>query len=529
MRCELKTYQDLLECGNDEAARIDFIEAAITDHKSSFIYKTAVDAQLYYHGENPTISFYEKVIRDLNGNAHKNMFAANHKIASRFFGFVVDQAVSYLLGNGVTFSNPDTKEKLGKNFDQRMCKAMICAMNGGVVFGFWNMDHVEVFKITEFVPLYDEENGALMAGIRWWQIADDKPLRCTLYEIDGFTEFIKQKGSDLSLMQPKRPYKVYSTTSEFGTTQIYNGENYPTFPIVPLKNNDECKSELCGRRNTIDALDLACSNMVNDVDEGNLVYWLMVGYGGMSASDYAKAIDQIYMTHVVSTDDENTKIEPHTIEAPFDGTQATIDMLEKKLYQDFQAFDASAVTAGNQTATAIKASYVPLDLKMDKFEGQMTEFINGILALAGIDDEPTYTRNRIINTQEEIQSILMVAPYVTSEYITRKLLTIMGDADQVDAILDALDDENMSRFGGSDNSDDKDNVPTTDEAIDAAEETVGKTLNGSQTASLITIINNLSNGKITEGQAVKILMTSIGVSRKEALAIIRGKVDDDVA
>lgn len=32
---------------------------------------------------------------------------------------------------------------------------------------------------------------------------------------------------------------------------------------MPLRNNCDCKSELTGRRNTIDALDLCCSNMVN--------------------------------------------------------------------------------------------------------------------------------------------------------------------------------------------------------------------------------------------------------------------------
>jgi predicted ABC-type transport system involved in lysophospholipase L1 biosynthesis ATPase subunit len=52
---------------------------------------------------------------------------------------------------------------------------------------------------------------------------------------------------------------------------------------------------------------------------------------------------------------------------------------------------------------------------------------------------------------------------------------------------------------------------------------VGKTLNGSQTSSLITVIKGLKSGDITEGQAVRILTTSIGVTREEALAIIRGE------
>ena len=529
----MKTYQDLLACGDDEKERIAFIKSAIADHKRSDLYKIAVDAQLYYQGENPTINQYEKILYDMQGKAHQDMYTANHKIASSFFKLAVRQECSYLLGNGVTFQDEFNQKKLGDNFDLMVSRAGLYSLIGGVSFGFWNMDHLEVFKITEFVPLYDEENGALMAGVRFWQIDRDKPLRATLYELDGITEYIQRKDSDMEAIEwkeekIKRAYIVHKTTTELDKTVIHNGENYPTFPIVPLKNNEQCKSELCGKRNTIDALDLSCSNMVNNVDEGNIIYWVLTNCGGMDYVDAERFLNIVKKSHVAFMDnaEDGAHAEPHTIEAPFTGTQATIDMLEKKLYQDFQAFDASAVTAGNQTATAIKASYVPLDLKTDGFEEQVTEFILGILKLAGIDYKPTYTRNQIVNKQEEIQTVLMTAPYTTPEYITRKLLTILGDADMVEEILKELAAEDLNKFdGGGDASDGEDGgeTPTTDEAIDAAEEAVGKTLNGSQTSSLITVIKGLKSGDITEGQAVRILTTSIGVTREEALAIIRGE------
>ena len=120
-------------------------------------------------------------------------------------------------------------------------------------------------------------------------------------------------------------------------------------------------------------------------------------------------------------------------------------MLTKKLYTDFQAFDASAVSAGNQTATAIKASYVPLDLKTDKFESWVSRCIKGILAIAGLDDEPTYTRNQIINKQEEAQTVLLGAEYYDAEYTTRKLLTINGDADQYDELMKRKAAEELDR------------------------------------------------------------------------------------
>ena len=433
---------------------MDFVLQAIREHKSSTAYRLAADAQLYYEGENPTISRYEKIIYDLQGRAHRDMYTANHKIKSQFFQFVVDQENNYLLGNGVTFKDSGTKKKLGSKaatFDNQISLAAEYALVGGVSFGFWNLDHIDVFEITEFVPLEDEENGALMAGIRFWQLDDTKPLRCTLYELGGFTEYIRRPSEDIKVLREKRAYILHATRSETDETVIYTGENYPSFPIVPLKNNRKGMSELSGRRNTIDAVDLCRSNMVNNVDEGNLIFWVLTNCGGMEDLDDVKFIERIKTIHVAHAGtEEGAQAEPHSIEAPFEGTGATIDMLIRELYEDFQAFDSSAVSAGNQRGTAIKASYVPLDLKCDKFERQVTAFINGILELAGIDDEPSYTRNQIVNKQEEVQMVLMGAAYVTAEYITRKVLTILGDADMAEQMLKEMEAEEVDRFDGAD-------------------------------------------------------------------------------
>lgn len=451
---KLKTYQDFLAEGQGEKERIAFILSAINEHKSSDLYKMAVDAEMYYAGENPAINRYEKVIYDYMGKAHVDMWTANHKIASSFFGFAVDQQNSYLLGNGITFSNPQTKDRLGTKsspFDEQVQLAGQYALIAGISFGFWNLDHIDVFPITEFVPLYDEENGSLSAGIRFWQIDDKKPLRATLYEIDGYTDYIKYNGEDMNIMNPKRQYKQKVSHSEISGTEIFDGGNYPGFPIVPFKNNENCKSLICGKRNTIDALDLACSNMVNNVDEGNLIYWVLTNAAGMDDLEEQKFIDRIKTMHVANLDNDGD-VQPHTIEAPFEGTQATIDMLYKKLYMDFQCFDASAVSAGNQTATAINATYVPMDLKTDKYEHQVTKFINAIQELADTDDTPTYTRNKLINKQEEVQTVLLGAQYLTDEYITKKILTILGDIDMVDQILKEKAAETLDRFDANEDN-----------------------------------------------------------------------------
>ena len=440
------TYEDFQKIENNDKEKIKFLLRAVSEHKRSQAYLKAVVAQSYYDGENTTIMKYEKILYDLQGIAHVDLWTANHKIASSFFTFVIDQELSYLLGNGVRFSKDATKKKLGKDFDQEMVDALEYARIAGTSFGFWNYDHVDIFKLTEFCPIYGEENGALMMGIRFWQLDKSKPERYTLYEFDGYTEYIRRSGKKTEILKEKQPYMIRVTSAADGT-EITEGENYAGFPIVPLYGNKQHTSALNGHRNTIDALDLATSNMVNNVDEGNLIYWVLTNCGGMDDMDDAKFIERIKTMHVAHADgDSGARAEAHTIEAPFQGTKVTIDQLRDQLFDDFQAFDAHSLTAADMSATAIRAGYTRLDMKCDKIETQMTRFIHGLLELAGIDDEPTYQSNPIVNKQEEITSIILQADYFDEEYIRKKLLAINGDLDMYDEIAERMDAEDAERL-----------------------------------------------------------------------------------
>ena len=75
----------------------------------------------------------------------------------------------------------------------------------------------------------------------------------------------------------------------------------------------------------------------------------------------------------------------------------------------------------------------------------MTDFIQGLLTLAGADDTPSYTRSQIVNKSEETQTVLMGAEYYDDEYITKKLLTINGDIDQYEDMARRKAAEEMER------------------------------------------------------------------------------------
>ena len=79
-------------------------------------------------------------------------------------------------------------------------------------------------------------------------------------------------------------------------------------------------------------------------------------------------------------------------------------------------------------------------------EFNITEFIHGVLAVLGIDDEPTYTRSYIVNQQEMIQTIVSAGADLPQEYKTRKILEVLGDIDRADEVLAQLTAEDANRF-----------------------------------------------------------------------------------
>lgn len=433
---KIKTYQDFQGVKD----RATFILDAIREHRSSTMYHIAVDAEEYDRQRNVTILRYQKLLYTLSGKAVPDNFSANHKVASNFLNRFVTQENQYLLGGGLTLEKEGNKAKLGKGFDNRLQQAGRNALVQGVSFGFWNIDHLEVFKLTEFVPLYDEEDGALKAGIRFWQIAQDKPLRATLYEIDGYTEYLQNKEQPLAIKQPKRSYRQLVRQSAVDGEEIYDLGNYPGFPIVPLWGNTHRQSELVGMREGIDCYDLIKSGFANDLDDASQIYWTMKNAEAMDDVDLAQFVERMKTVRAAPAD-----AEAHSLEVPYQSRLAYLERLEHDLYRDAQMLNIDSLSSAAKTATEINAAYQPMDNKVDQYEACICKFLEDIFALAGIDDTPSFKRSRITNQLERTQMVLMAAQYLDDETILNKLDWLSPE--EVQQALNRRDDVDMQRIG----------------------------------------------------------------------------------
>lgn len=430
----MKTYQDF-------QANPDLL-SFINWHKSTGLYLDALDADAYDRKRNVEILRYQKFLYDAVGNRKPDLISPNNKLCSGFFPQFITQENQYLLGNGVQFDKPETKTRLGARFDTDLQRLGRYALLHGKAFGYW-ADRLYIFPVTEFVPLYDETTGVLEAGIRFWQVDPEKPLNITLYERDGYTQYISKKGSKPVQAAEKRAYIVRMVESEAFGAQVVGTENYSSLPIKQLNGNPQQQSELVGIRGQIDAYDRIKSGFANDMDMANFVYWILKNSGGMSDAELANFVQRVRSIGVVVAEDEATVPEMKSVDIPYQARQIYLEKLEADLYRDFGALDVSTLMGGQKTATEIKAAYMPVDLKADMYEYELIEFVQSILELLGIDDTPRFKRNRVINETELIQNVLMKADRLDDETV----LSELGyERERVDEIIRKREDQANARY-----------------------------------------------------------------------------------
>lgn len=443
----MKTYQNLESVGLIEAERMKFITDAVREHKASEAYKVARDAEAYYAKRNVTIEKFQKVLRTVTGQSVPDLFSANYKLKTGFFRRFVLQQTQYVLSNGVTFEKDDTAEKLGADFENKLSTLAKKAIVDGVSFGFWNYDHLEVFCFADtpndpgFVPLYDEETGLLRAGIRY--SATDTTERYALYELDGYTEYIKLKDENIKLHKKKKSYVESVKRTEIGGVEEIQGSNYPGFPIIPIYANDLKQSEIIGIREDIDCYDFIKSGMANQIDDTSEIFWILKGTGGMDDVDLQRFVERIRAIKAFNLDPE-VSAEAHTLDIPVEAREKLLDRLRSDMYEDFMLLDIEKALSGNITATGIRLAYQAQDDKCGDFEYHIREFIAKLFDLLGIQDVPSFKWNRIANQTEETNMVLAASAYLDDEAILNHLPWIATE--EVEEILQRKADLEINRY-----------------------------------------------------------------------------------
>ena len=164
----------------------------------------------------------------------------------------------------------------------------------------------------------------------------------------------------------------------------------------------------------------------------------------MDDADLAQFMRRLQSTHFASTED-GQEVSPVAVQVPYQAREELLSRLERDMYKDYGALNVDDIKGGAVTATQIMAAYEPLNVKCDQYEYCVIEFLQGILKVAGLEDEPSFTRSKLVNVSEEVQTVLQAGDVLDDDYVTRKVLTLLGDGDQADEIIKRKEAEELER------------------------------------------------------------------------------------
>lgn len=459
-REELDTFTDVTyqewEKMPDKANSIQYI---ISRYKSSHDFTRGLEANSYFDSDNPAIMgkaiLRSDVLKTSNPETGEvkrvlsNKEIPGYRLTSNFLKLFVIQQNQFLLGNGVTCKDAETKKALGPRFDTGLQELGERALLHGVSYGYWNMNHLEVIhavkdQLSGCVTLLDDMSGEPRVAIQFWQLDVDKPMGVRLFEEDGVTIFRYVDGK-MEIVSEKRPYKL-QVTKDISGERITGGENYSKLPVVPLYANPEKKSELTlAIKSKIDMYDKIFSDFGDNLERANDVYWVLNNFGG-GTDQVLEMLDTINKIKTIINQSDGTggtsQAHLETVQVPYEARKVALELLSRNLYNDFMAMDMHELTGTTLTNVAIKTATANMHLKADRFEWQAFDFVQRVLELLGMEtEEISFKRRTISDTNEVVNNLyvmrndldrrtaLEINPYIDNDRIE----TIMKNREQEEA------------------------------------------------------------------------------------------------
>lgn len=409
----MTTFQDLQAAQNENKLE-EFIIKTISEHDTT----QYAENRAYYDSKNPYLANL-KIRVELADSAPIDLTPKN-KIYSSFAEIIIDHIVSRLWDNPVKLDSDTIKTSLGEYFNEDVHEYARHAAIDGVSWVFYNNGAPQMFTASEFIPLADERNGDVLSGIRYWQIADDKPQTVQLYEMDGVTEWqekdgklipVDERGEVVSVAM-KRAYRINRPIGGSAytlTTPETPGENYNAFPVVPYYINPKRKSELTESvKSKINFYDEKSTMYNDEVVEEKGFMWSVRGYGG-KPKDLAEMMEIARKLRIIADRklDDNADINVATTEAPYLSHRESLERTEAEIYRDARIMNPNVLMSGGVTTVAIRAAMMREDKKMVGVETEARRFIRRLLAVAGkTSNTISFVHKTLVNELEITQRLI---------------------------------------------------------------------------------------------------------------------------
>ncbi|MGP1361073.1 MAG: phage portal protein [Candidatus Fimenecus sp.] len=366
--------------------------------------------QKYYDAEHD-ITRYRVFYYNYDGKLIEDTTRANIKISHPFFTELVDQTTQYMLsGEGGLFHSDlrDLTEKLELYFTEDFKSVLADVITGSQIKGF------------EYLYAYRNNNGTLSfqcadgSGvievkaketeygkdyvIYWYNDLnrrDNKMVKRIQIWDDEQTIFYVQENGKLLLDEEQelnpRPHVIYKKPND--TALYYDGLGF--IPFFRLDNNKKQQSSLKPIKPIIDDYDMMSCGMSNNLVDFDHPLHIVKGFAG----DNLDELEQNIKTKKMIGVGDSGGIDIKTVDVPYQARLTKMQEDEKNIYRFGMGFNSAQVGDGNITNIVIKSRYALLDMKCNKLEFKVRQFLNEILKIV-IDDI-----NRINGTAYKISDV----------------------------------------------------------------------------------------------------------------------------
>lgn len=361
----------------------------ISDDAGSQRKRKSREAQRYYEGEHDILN-YRMFYYNSDGELVEDTTRSNIKISHPFFTELVDQQVQYMLSGDDSFVRSDVEglqSKLDEYFDEDFKAELTDLLTGTITKGFdylfaYQNEHDRLaFQYADSLGVIEvrakDTDDNCNYVIYWYidRIAKNNKVirRIQVWDDEKTTYYVQndEGGIDLddSVDINPRPHVVYERD---------NSLYYKAFGFIPffkLDNNKKQISNLKAIKGIIDDYDIMSCGLSNNLADFDHPLHVVRGFEG----DNLDELSQNLKTKKTIGVDSEGGVEVHTVDIPYQARLTKMEQDEKNIYRFGMGFNSAQIGDGNITNIVIKSRYALLDLKCNKLEIKLKQFLKKIV------------------------------------------------------------------------------------------------------------------------------------------------------
>lgn len=366
------------------------------DNDASSVKKKLAKTGLRYYEADHDIRNYRIFFVDAGGNVKEDKTKSNIKISHPFFTELVDQEVQYMLSGKDGFVKSDLPElqteldnyfNENEDFVSELYEVLTGAISKGFeyMYAYRNAEGKTAFQCADSIGVVevrekDTDDGC--AYVIFWYIdkigKDGKKIKRIQVWDDKQTYFYTQEENDKiipdeSVKINPRPHVIYNKDGDEST--YYEG-----FGFIPFFRLDNCQKQFSGLKpikDLIDDYDLMSCGLSNNIQDTNEALYVVKGFQGDNLDELMLNVKAKKHIGV----DEDGGIEVHTVDIPYQARQTKLELDEKNIYRFGMGFNSAQLGDGNITNIVIKSRYALLDLKCNKLEIRLKQFMRKLLKI----------------------------------------------------------------------------------------------------------------------------------------------------